>query len=864
MRDESVAAARGLSLGTSVDLADRPTRIGPYRILDMLGKGGMGVVYLAEQLEPVQREVAVKVLRTADDSDLVVARFNTERQALAVMDHPNITKVFDAGITESGWPYFVMERVDGVPVTEYAAAHRLGLRERVGLFIQICRAVQHAHQKGIIHRDLKPSNILVTHGDGAPLCKVIDFGIARAVERPPDAPQLTQTGLSLGTPAYMSPEQAFGSVLDVDTRTDIYALGVVLYELLAGVLPFDPETYRGLALLAQHATTEAPAPSARVGALPPEEQSRLAAQRAVDPVTLRRQLGGELDWIVLKAMEKERDRRYETANDFALDLERYLANEPVLAGPPSRAYRARKFVRRHRVGVTFAATVMLLLVGFSAATTVQARRIARARAVALARQGQAEDLIGFMLGDLRTKLTEIGRLDVLDDVGKKALAYFAAVPEMAPSDEELFRSSQTLRQLGEVRFEQGDLAAAMEAYRQSLTLANGLAARDPTNREWQVGLGASHFGVGFIKWRQGDFDGALAEFVPYLRITEALVAGRPDSLGYRMELAYAHSNIGSVKEAKGDLAGALDAFRSTLAIKQDLVRRDSTKLDWRLDLSHTYNSVGVIQRKMGDLDGAAKSFRAERALKETLVARDPANRAWERYLAIAYTYLGDLLVTRGDLDSAVANLQAGRALYADLVSRDPSNAEWRRALGAAERLVGQALVERGAADAALEVLGTSSARLEELVAKSPDNRQWQRALVRTQTALAQALLLAGRRTEALAAARRALAVGEPEVERASADIEGHQLLSEAYLGMAQVLDRAGDADGARQAVSRAFATIDSLARASRQTDLLALSATALLHMNRTEDARPLVRELARRGYRRPSFVALVRDKGVMP
>jgi eukaryotic-like serine/threonine-protein kinase len=754
MRDGSVDAARGLSLGTSVDLADRPTRIGPYRILGTLGKGGMGVVYLAEQLEPVHREVAVKVLRTADDSDLVVARFNTERQALAVMDHPNITKVFDAGITENGWPYFVMERVDGVPLTEYAAAHRLELRERVRLFIQICRAVQHAHQKGIIHRDLKPSNILVTHGDEAPLCKVIDFGIARAVERPADGPHLTQTGLSLGTPAYMSPEQAFGSVLDVDTRTDIYALGVVLYELLAGVLPFDPETYRGLALLAQHATKEAPAPSARVGALPPEEQSRLAAQRAVDPVTLRRHLVGELDWIVARAMEKERERRYETAAGFALDLERYLANEPVLAGRPSRAYRARKFVRRHRVGVAFAATVVVLLVGFSGATTVQARRIARARAVAEARQGQAEDLIGFMLGDLRTKLTTIGRLDVLDDVGKKSAAYFAAVPETELSDEELFRRSQALRQLGDVRVDQGNLAAAMEAYRQSLTLAKELPARDSTNGEWQVGLGASHFGVGFIHWRQGNFDGALSEFVPYLRITEALVAREPDSLGYRLELSYAHSNIGSVREAKGDLAGALDAFRSSLAIKQGLVRRDSTKLDWRLDLAQTYNSVGVVQRKIGDLRGATASHRAELALKQSLARGDSTNRAWQRQAAIGHAYLGSVLLASGGVDEALAELRAARAIYAALSTTDPSNAERRRSLANSELNLGLALLERGDPAAALAELEASRGRLEQLLTKSPDNRQWQQELARTQTVLAQALLARGRAADAAAAAAR--------------------------------------------------------------------------------------------------------------
>src|SRR6187549_1218228 len=238
MGDESLATTPGLSLGTSVDLVDSPSRIGPYRILGVLGTGGMGVVYLAEQVEPIRREVAIKVLRTTDDSDLVVARFNAERQALAVLDHPNITKVFDAGITENGWPYFVMERVTGVPLGEYVSTRRLTIEDRLKLFEQVCRAIQHAHQKGIIHRDIKPSNVLVTTIDDAPVCKVIDFGIAKATQGDGGA-RLTMTGVSVGTPAYMSPEQAAGSSLDVDTRSDIYSLGVVLYELIAGILPFE-------------------------------------------------------------------------------------------------------------------------------------------------------------------------------------------------------------------------------------------------------------------------------------------------------------------------------------------------------------------------------------------------------------------------------------------------------------------------------------------------------------------------------------------------------------------------------------------------------------------------------------------------
>ena len=317
----------------------------------------------------------------------------------------------------------------------------------------MCRAIQHAHQKGIIHRDIKPSNVLVTTIDDAPVCKVIDFGIAKATQGDGGA-RLTMTGVSVGTPAYMSPEQALGSSLDVDTRSDIYSLGVVLYELIAGILPFET-SMPAARMMAHHVGTDSVAPSVRVAALQPELQAQLAVECGTDVQDLLRALAGDLDWITLKALEKERERRYQTATELAADIERYLSNRPVSATPPSRVYLARKFMRRHRLGVAFAATTAVLVVVGAAAIVVQARRVSRARAVAVQRQTQAEELINFMLGDLHTRLSAIGGLDVLEKVGKAAQDYFAAVPEGDLSDQELFRRSQALRQIGEVHVERG-------------------------------------------------------------------------------------------------------------------------------------------------------------------------------------------------------------------------------------------------------------------------------------------------------------------------------------------------------------------------------------------------------------------------
>ncbi len=336
------------------------TEVGPYRILGLLGQGGMGNVYLAEQAEPLRRKVALKVIRRGLDTDAFVRRFETERQALAVMDHPSIARVFDAGATEDGRPYYVMELVQGVPIDVYVDTKRLSVRERVALFVQVCRAVQHAHQKGIIHRDLKPSNVLVTEDDGRPLAKVIDFGIAKAMTQ--DHEGLTQEDDALGTPAYMSPEQAGVGTGDVDTRTDVYALGAMLYSLLTGLLPFEAHQLSPYATALETLRTREPArPSRRLQTLA-SQADRVAQTFGVGLSALRRELESELDWIVLKAMEKERERRYATATGLALDLERFLNNEPVRARPPSRAYVARKFVLRHQAGVVAATALMAAVV----------------------------------------------------------------------------------------------------------------------------------------------------------------------------------------------------------------------------------------------------------------------------------------------------------------------------------------------------------------------------------------------------------------------------------------------------------------------------------------------------------------------
>jgi WD40 repeat protein/serine/threonine protein kinase len=381
----------------STPLTEKPgDRIGHYKLREKIGEGGCGVVYVAEQVEPVRRRVALKVIKLGMDTKSVIARFEAERQALALMDHPNIAKVLDAGTTETGRPYFVMELVRGIRITDYCDQNKLSTPERLDLFMQVCHAVQHAHQKGIIHRDIKPSNILVTLHDGVPVPKVIDFGIAKATEgRLTDLTVYTELHQFIGTPAYMSPEQAEMSGLDIDTRSDIYSLGVLLYELLTGKTPFDPEKLLQSGLDAMRRTIreqEPPRPSTRLSTMLDADLTAVAQRHGAEPPRLIHLIRGDLDWITMKALEKDRTRRYETANGLALDLERHLKNETIIARPPSSAYRFQKLVQRNKLAFAAAAVVSGVLILGVIASTWQAVRATRARLEAVEARNHEQGL----------------------------------------------------------------------------------------------------------------------------------------------------------------------------------------------------------------------------------------------------------------------------------------------------------------------------------------------------------------------------------------------------------------------------------------------------------------------------------------
>jgi serine/threonine protein kinase len=484
-------------------------QIGPYKLVSILGEGGYGIVYLADQHEPVRRRVALKVIKPGMDSRQVIARFEAERQALALLDHPNVAHVHEAGTTAGGRPYFAMEYVKGVSIVEHCDRHRLSINDRLELFLQVCDAVQHAHQKGIIHRDLKPSNILVSFENERAVPKVIDFGIAKAISQPlTDRTLYTERGQLVGTLEYMSPEQAEMTGQDIDTRSDIYSLGVVLYELLTGVLPFESETLRqgSPEHLRQVIRGQDPkTPSTRVSRLTREDGTRIAQQRRAEAGALRRRLRGDLDWITLKAMEKDRTHRYSSASELAADIRRHLDDEPVLAGPPGTLYRVRKCLRRHQALTTGAAAVLLvLLAGMAGIVAFALKAEHQARTAQAVTDFLGQDLLGSVA--LQQAMSQqVTVRAMLDTAGERLKGRF--------TDEPLVEAS--IRQyLGRTYIELGDYAQAESHLKRAGDLRRrALGDKDPLTLDSMSQLGRLYF----LRGRYREAEPVLARALEFRR-----------------------------------------------------------------------------------------------------------------------------------------------------------------------------------------------------------------------------------------------------------------------------------------------------------------------------------------------------------
>ncbi len=672
----------------------RPAHIGPYRILQVLGEGGMGVVYEAEQTAPVHRRVALKVVRAGSETRDVIARFESERQALAVMSHECIAKVLDAGASATGRPFFVMELVRGIPITEYCDRQKLSVRDRVALFIPVCNGVQHAHQKGVIHRDLKPSNVLVTDADSGPMPKIIDFGIAKATgQRLTDATLVTVIGQAMGTPAYMSPEQADSASSDIDTRTDVYSLGVMLYELLVGRLPEDPaETgLQQFLMRLSMRETNPPTPSARLTTLA-NVRDTLATLRATDAVGLRRALRGDLDWIVMKAMDQDRGRRYETVSALAADLTRYLADEPVQARPPAASYRLRKFIRRHRAGALAAAAAGIALLAGGAAATAGFVRATRANARAVQEAATAQQVSSFLVGLFRLSAPDRARGSVI--TAREILDSGAVRLKSELADQPAIQA-RLMNTIGDVYRELGLYPEA-----ESL-LVHSLAQREKLPGDNAQDLATNLTSLGDVYSAQGRYERAESTLVRAAALSEPLPPPRVaytdaiESLAdlYRQRGNYASSDSLSrlwltiMEQALGpddpDVISHLGGLASSQAEQGRTVAAESL---FRRVLVSTERTAGAdAQRTAAAMGNLASSLYEQGKLEE-------ADSLYRKGLAIDSARLGPEHPTIGlDLYN-IANVESSRGHQERAIELfEQARSIWEKSLGPEHPYVGAAL-----------------------------------------------------------------------------------------------------------------------------------------------------------------------------
>ncbi len=787
-------------------------RLGPYRILRKIGEGGMGEVWEAEQREPVRRRVALKVIKRGMDTREVIARFETERQALALMSHRSIARVYDAGSTPSGRPYFAMEYVEGIPITDYCDRHRLSARDRLELLLEVCSAVQHAHQKGIIHRDLKPSNLLVKVEEGVAVPKVIDFGVAKATaQRLTEKTLFTQLGQWVGTPEYMSPEQADLTGLDVDTRTDVYALGVVLYELLVGAKPFDPETLRraGFDEVRRVIREEdPPRPSTRLSSL--GDGSTLAARnRRVDAATLRRDLEGDLDSITMKALEKDRTLRYGSPVELAADVERYLNHEPVLASPPGVVYRVRKFARRHRLLVTAAALVTTALVVGAVATLWQAQIANRERAKAERRFNELRSLANSFIFEVYDGIEDLpGATPVREVVVRRALEYLDNLAVEAQGDRELQKElAAAYTRVGAVQgtpsqANLGDYGGAQKSFEKAVRILTELQASDPADIESRQELARAHMRLAELLEAVASTAEAASSYEAARALVEKAAKHPSAPAELKHTLTVANSRIADIRRRQGRYPEALALQREILAMEQEALSREPTGIETRRDVAISRLAIAYGLEMVGDHAEAVEQLRPALPLMESLVADNPTHAPLRRELTVVQRELAWQLAATGESKEALELMDRAISTVAELQEIDPRNQLLKGDQGVNYTARGRILARRGRALEALTEFDKALTVEATLAPEFRESGEVRRYVVKIHRSRGDALADLGRLEAAVGSYLEAVALGEQALAEDSSRAELRMDMAATYLGMSRARVRLGNCDEAGPALER--------------------------------------------------------------
>ncbi len=826
--------------GTTVDAAvgEQPgAAIGRYKLLEQIGEGGFGVVFMAEQQQPVRRRVALKVLKPGMDTRQVVARFEQERQALALMDHPNIARILDGGATDSGRPYFVMELVKGVPVTAFCDQNHLGIRERLDLFVSVCQAVQHAHQKGVIHRDLKPGNVLVTLHDGRPVAKVIDFGIAKAT-----GPQLTDRTLFthfaqlVGTPLYMAPEQAELSGLDLDTRCDIYSLGVLLYELLTGTTPFEKERFHGAGfdeIRRIIREEEPPKPSTRMSTAGPAAATTSTKRRS-DPRKLSRLFRGELDWVVMQALEKDRNRRYESASAFAADVQRYLADEPVLACPPSAGYRLRKLVRRHRGKVTAAVAMLTLLLAGTAVSTWQAVRATQAE------RETADALVQVTAEQTKTAAALTAARDVLDTLTDDVVqTMFARQPELGETERAFLRKvlgfyQAVTRQLGEtaeakwlraegyfkvafLRALLGEQREAAAGYRQAIDLLGPLAAEHPGVPDYREQLGRAYHNRGILLADLGDEAAAAASFRQGLGIQQQLASEFPRAHRYRWNSAASEADLAKLLGDQKKYADAEAGYHRALGLLEGLQAEGEAEPAVGRLLARARSNLGKVLREQAKFAAAEKSYRLAFDAQQQQLNESPAAPAYRRDLADTCNGLGIVLTELKQPAEAEKVFRQGLDLRKKLVADYPRVFQYRQELAGSYHDLGFFLQQQQKYADAEQAYGEAVNLRKKLVAEAGAVPRYRKELAHNLDHLGMTRFLARRLEEAEAAWRDALVLRRQLAADGPRDPEPQDALAATLIKIATAQNLRGEFADAVLLLEQARVH-NQVARAARPED----------------------------------------------